>query len=84
MDAAEQRLEVAPGRALERLMGDLGLSKKELADASDARALACRRDVPAAWRLGGWPSSSSWIVTCGRRSTIGRLSGGGLAVLTDI
>ena len=36
MDAAEQRLEVAPGRAVERLMGDLGLSKKALADALDA------------------------------------------------
>ncbi len=48
MDAAEQRLEVAPGQAVERLMGDLGLSKKELADALDATPRTLER-----WRTGG-------------------------------
>jgi transcriptional regulator with XRE-family HTH domain len=48
VDAAEQRLEVAPGQAVERLMGGLGLSKKELADALDATPRTLER-----WRTGG-------------------------------
>jgi transcriptional regulator with XRE-family HTH domain len=48
VDAAEQRVEVAPGRAVEQLMGDLGLSKKELADALDATPRTLER-----WRAGG-------------------------------
>ena len=47
--AAEQSLEVVvPRRAVERLMGDLGLSKKELADALDATPRTFER-----WRARG-------------------------------
>jgi hypothetical protein len=46
--AAEQSLEVVPRRAVERLLGDLGLSKKELADALDATPRTFER-----WRARG-------------------------------
>ncbi len=48
MGAAEQSLEVVPRRAVERLLGDLGLSKKELADALDATPRTFER-----WRARG-------------------------------
>jgi transcriptional regulator with XRE-family HTH domain len=47
VDAAEPRLGMAPGRAVECLMEDMGLSKKELAD-----ALGATPRTQEGWRSG--------------------------------
>lgn len=48
MDAAEARLETTPARAVEQLLEDLGLSRREMAEALDATPRTLER-----WRSGG-------------------------------